>query len=59
MQILWGLAKEKEAGGTFFAESLSKAVLFTPCYIGEPSPFQGLFEWPGLGVHNIKGPGWD
>ena len=32
-QILYGLAKEKQTGGTFFEENLIKAVLFTPCVL--------------------------
>ena len=62
-QLLYALAKEKENGGSFFGENLSKAVLFTPCTVPSPNtlvgdPSKGLYKYQEYGVHNINGPDW-
>lgn len=63
-QLLYALWKEKETGGTFFADNLSKAVLFTPCTIlegldAEYYSTDGSFKYWELGVNSINGPGWE
>ena len=62
MQILYGLAKEKQTGDTFFADNLSKAVLFTPCSVGVQDEYEdyanGLFKYQELGIYSINGSDW-
>ena len=62
-QILYGLAKEKQNGGTFFAENLAKAILLSAVTSPNMGTYEenesGLFQYQGLGVYNVNEPNWD
>ena len=64
-QMFYALAKEKQTTDTFFADSLSKVVFFTPCTVVENFGqaynwhVEGLFKYQEKGVYNINGPGWE
>ena len=58
--MLYGLAhKEKE----FLAENLDKFGAIGPCTIttnrGTESYYEGLFQFPSLGIFAFGGPNWD
>ena len=62
-QLLYGLAKEKQTSDTFFADSLSRAVLLTPCTVTNTLGYDwyvnGMFKYQQMGVYNIYGPNWE
>ena len=61
--MLYGLAKEKEYGDTFFALNLEKAILLSTVTVPVMGTYEEnaetLFKLPGLGVTNMGGPNWD